>query len=272
MAKDNIQFMRGLEKDLPQLNPGTPAFTIDTNKLFIGNGDGNKNIEIGAKGDKGDKGDKGEDATPDAVNTHKNAATLDHPDKSVTSEKLADSIELHGRPTAPDIRIEEYEDFGESQANPGQIVNLKLLSEVGGTLEYRINEIVDRIQYDELERVNNIDVYIAVSCDSIKGENLNVEVNDLNYYKLDIMPIGKEFTMGIICTNKDLRELKPINSITDGKHVETEGWSIQRASGNNWVDLEVSGNQIRHYSCRKVSDYDSPDLGVIEVIGTAGIG
>ena len=254
MAKDNIQFMRGLEKDLPQLNPGTPAFTIDTNKLFIGNGDGNKNIEIGAE-----------------VNTHKNAATLDHPDKSVTSEKLADSIELHGRPTAPNIRIEEYEDFGESQANPGQIVNLKLLSEVGGTLEYRINEIVDRIQYDELERVNNIDAYIAVSCDSIKGENLNVEVNDLNYYKLDIMPIGKEFTMGIICTNKDLRELKPIDSITDGGY-EAEGWYIRRASGNNWVDLEVSGIQLRHYSCRKVSDYDSPDFGVIEVIGTAGIG
>ncbi len=45
-----IQFRRGDKADLPQLDNGEPGFTEDTNELFIGTKEGNKNILSGATG------------------------------------------------------------------------------------------------------------------------------------------------------------------------------------------------------------------------------
>lgn len=56
MAKDIIQVMKGLKKDLPQLLPGQMGFCVDTEEVLIGNGDGNANVPLGAKGDSGNDG------------------------------------------------------------------------------------------------------------------------------------------------------------------------------------------------------------------------
>jgi Major tropism determinant N-terminal domain len=58
-----IQFRRGNEANLPSLVPGEPAYTVDTDKLFVGSPNGN--VEIGKKDNLisfGAKGD-GTDAT-----------------------------------------------------------------------------------------------------------------------------------------------------------------------------------------------------------------
>lgn len=62
---NKIQVKRGRKVDMPQLSAGELGFAVDTNEVFIGNGEGNMNIPLGAKGDKGDKGEKGADAIVD---------------------------------------------------------------------------------------------------------------------------------------------------------------------------------------------------------------
>lgn len=61
---DIMKAMRGLKRDLKQLLPGQFGFCTDTEELFIGNGDGNANIQIGAKGEKGNDGVNGVTYTP----------------------------------------------------------------------------------------------------------------------------------------------------------------------------------------------------------------
>ncbi len=85
MGKDIMQAMRGRKEELPQLLPGQFGFCIDTDEVFIGNGDGNANIQMGAKGEKGDKGDKGEKGDTGEVNT----------------EEAFNSPDFTGIPTAP---------------------------------------------------------------------------------------------------------------------------------------------------------------------------
>ena len=60
MAYDKIKFKHGLRQHLPQqADVGEPLYCIDTNELFIGNGEGR--MPIGIVGPKGDKGDPGRD-------------------------------------------------------------------------------------------------------------------------------------------------------------------------------------------------------------------
>lgn len=103
MAKDIMQAMRGRKEELPQLLPGQFGFCVDTDELFIGNGDGNANIQMGAKGEKGDKGDKGIVFTPsiseEGILSWTNDGELPNPPdldlkeiplKSITADKITD--------------------------------------------------------------------------------------------------------------------------------------------------------------------------------------
>lgn len=103
MSKDIMQAMRGRKEELPQLLPGQFGFCIDTDEVFIGNGDGNANIQMGAKGEKGDKGDKGIVFTPsiseEGILSWTNDGELPNPPdldlkeiplKSITADKITD--------------------------------------------------------------------------------------------------------------------------------------------------------------------------------------
>ena len=103
MGKDIMQAMRGRKEELPQLLPGQFGFCVDTDELFIGNGDGTANIQMGAKGEKGDKGDKGIVFTPsiseEGILSWTNDGELPNPPdldlkeiplKSITADKITD--------------------------------------------------------------------------------------------------------------------------------------------------------------------------------------
>lgn len=106
MAKDIMQAMRGRKEELPQLLPGQFGLCVDTDEVFIGNGDGNANIQMGAKGEKGDRGDKGDKGivfTPsiseEGILSWTNDGELPNPPdldlkeipfKSITEDKIAD--------------------------------------------------------------------------------------------------------------------------------------------------------------------------------------
>ena len=61
---NKIQIKRGRKTDLPQLSAGELGFAVDTDEVFIGNGEENANIPLGAKGDKGNNGTNGVTYTP----------------------------------------------------------------------------------------------------------------------------------------------------------------------------------------------------------------
>lgn len=61
---DKIQIRRGRKVDMPQLSAGELGFAVDTGEVFIGNGEENANIPLGAKGDKGNNGTNGVTYTP----------------------------------------------------------------------------------------------------------------------------------------------------------------------------------------------------------------
>lgn len=105
MAKDIMQAMRGRKEELPQLLPGQFGFCVDTDEVFIGNGDGNANIQMGAKGEKGEQGDKGEVFTPaiseEGILSWTNEGGLPNPPdldlkeiplKSITADKLSEEL------------------------------------------------------------------------------------------------------------------------------------------------------------------------------------
>lgn len=86
MAKDVMQVARGIKAELPQLLPGQLGFCVDTEEVFIGNGDGDENIPLGAKGEQGERGEDGVDGTsyipnvsPDGTLSWTNDGGFDNP-------------------------------------------------------------------------------------------------------------------------------------------------------------------------------------------------